>query len=57
MPKPISTVLVAVRIAALEVACMALHGAARLWSGEMAEELRRLADEMADRAERLRRGQ
>jgi hypothetical protein len=56
MPKPVLDALRAVQVAALEVACVALHWAARAWAGQMAAELRRLADEMADRAKALREG-
>jgi hypothetical protein len=44
----------AARLAALDIATVALHWAAVQWPGPVGRELRRLADEMADRAKRLR---
>lgn len=41
-------------ITAHEMACIAIHGAARAWGGDVAEELRRLADHHHRRAVALR---
>jgi hypothetical protein len=56
MPKVILTAVIRARIAALTAATIALHWAAREWRGDVADELRRLADEMAERARKLRGG-
>lgn len=42
------------RIASHEVACITLHGAATMWGGAIAEELRARADEHSRKAKLLR---
>lgn len=57
MPRPVRLGILAAELAALDVACMALHAAARLWHGKplVEERIRKYANEMAARAKALRR--
>ena len=55
MPKPIRLGVLAAELVALDVACVALHWAARSWHGPVAERLRVMADEMARKASALRK--
>jgi hypothetical protein len=56
MARQLLTALIHVRITALDAASIALHWTARTWGGDVGAELRRLADEMSERAKRLRGG-
>jgi hypothetical protein len=56
MAKQLLDALTYAKITALGVAAITLHWAARSWAGEIGVELRKLADEMSERAKRLREG-
>jgi hypothetical protein len=56
MPRPLLSAITFARVTALEAAAVALHWTARSWGGDVGLELRRIADEMSERAERLKDG-